>query len=157
MTIKTLTPHFVGHFPQQLEPGALYLAMEFATAAHLCACGCGRKVITPFSPTDWQMTFDGEAVSLKPSIGNWSFPCRSHYWIRAGHIVWTTNMSDEAIKLGRARDVQNKARYESNRTSSQVAHRPSSPTAPQDIYTQSPNGKQQGGLWRRFRAWLGGQ
>lgn len=154
MTIKTLTPHFVGHFPQQLEPGALYLAMEFATAAHLCACGCGRKVITPFSPTDWQMTFDGEAVSLKPSIGNWSFPCRSHYWIRAGHIKWSTSMSDEAIKLGRARDVQNKARHEASRTGSQV---PPPPTAPQDIYTQSPTGKQQGGLWRRIRAWLGGQ
>lgn len=79
MSIKSLAPQFVQSFPQKLEPGELYLAMEFATAAHLYACGCGNKVITPFSPTDWQLSFDGETVSLKHSIGNWSFKCRSHY------------------------------------------------------------------------------
>ena len=29
-----------------------------------------------------------DTVSLHPSIGNWSFPCRSHYWIRGNRVVW---------------------------------------------------------------------
>ena len=37
-----------------------------------CCCGCGEEVVTPFSPAQWQMSFDGEAVSLHPSIGNWN-------------------------------------------------------------------------------------
>jgi hypothetical protein len=36
---------------------------------------------SPLSPTDWKLTFDGVSVSLHPSDGNWSFPCRSHYRI----------------------------------------------------------------------------
>jgi hypothetical protein len=117
MSIKSLTPQFVEHFPERLEPGELYLAMEFATAAHLCACGCGNKVITPFSPTDWQMSFDGETVSLKPSIGNWTFRCRSHYWVRSGRIEWAGNMSQEAISAGRKRDAEAKARRPVDRQS----------------------------------------
>ncbi|MFC4855982.1 DUF6527 family protein [Actinophytocola glycyrrhizae] len=29
---------------------------------------------------DQRRDFNGETVSLSPSIGNWSFPCRSHYY-----------------------------------------------------------------------------
>jgi len=115
MTIRRLTPQFVEKFPERLEPGELYLAMEFATAVHLCACGCGNKVITPFSPTDWQMSFDGETVSLKPSIGNWSFRCRSHYWVRSGRVVWAGDMSQEAINAVRNRDIRVKALHQAAR------------------------------------------
>lgn len=109
MRVKHLAPQFVESFPAKLEQGELYLAMAFATAAHLCACGCGTKVITPLSPTDWQMSFDGENVSLKPSVGNWTFPCRSHYWVRSGRIEWAGDMSQEEIKAGRERDAERKA------------------------------------------------
>jgi hypothetical protein len=115
MTISRLNPQFVEHFPEKLELGELYLAMEFATAVHLCACGCGNKVVTPFSPTDWQMIFDGETVSLKPSIGNWSFRCRSHYWLRSGRIVWAGDMSQAAINAGRKRDAQAKEMHQAER------------------------------------------
>ena len=30
----------------------------------------------------------GERALLYPSIGNWQFPCRSHYWIRRNRIIW---------------------------------------------------------------------
>jgi hypothetical protein len=49
-----------------------------------CCCGCGHEVVTPFSPTDWKLTFDCVSVSLYPSIGNWSPPCRAHYFIECG-------------------------------------------------------------------------
>lgn len=115
MTIRRLTPQFVEQFPEKLEPGELYLAMEFATAVHLCACGCGNKVITPFSPTDWQMSFDGEMVSLKPSIGNWSFRCRSHYWVRSGRVVWAGDMSQDAVNAVRNQDLRAKALHQAAR------------------------------------------
>ncbi|MEN5141222.1 DUF6527 family protein [Pseudomonas juntendi] len=145
MTIKSLTPQFVESFPQKLEPGELYLAMEFATAAHLCACGCGKKVITPFSPTDWQMSFDGETVSLKPSIGNWTFKCRSHYWVRSGRIEWAGNMSQEAINAGRKRDAAAKARRQPSRPVGDV-DRHSAPT---------PQSAEPTSLISRLKSWLG--
>jgi len=79
---------FARNVPDTLEPGVLYISMDFATAIHLCACGCGREVVTPFTPRDWHMKFDGETVSLSPSIGNWNYPCRSHYWIRHNRVIW---------------------------------------------------------------------
>lgn len=124
MTIRRLNPQFVEHFPERLEPGELYLAMEFATAVHLCACGCKNKVITPFSPTDWQMSFDGESVSLKPSIGNWSFRCRSHYWVRSGRVVWAGDMSQEAINAVRNRDIRAKALHQAARAKSEDVGQP---------------------------------
>ncbi|MBI6666608.1 hypothetical protein B1F73_21735 [Pseudomonas syringae] len=145
MTIKSLTPQFVESFPQKLEPGELYLAMDFATAAHLCACGCGNKVITPFSPTDWQMSFDGETVSLKPSIGNWTFKCRSHYWVRSGRIEWAGNMSQEAINAGRKRDAEAKARRQPFRPVDDPATR----SAPSGQPVEAPS------LISRLKSWLG--
>jgi hypothetical protein len=43
--------------------------------------------VTPFTPTDWRMTFDGESVSLDPSVGNWNQKCRSHYVIRRNRVL----------------------------------------------------------------------
>ncbi|WP_219737190.1 MULTISPECIES: DUF6527 family protein [unclassified Pseudomonas] len=146
MTIRNLTPQFVERFPDKLEQGELYLAMEFATAAHLCACGCGNKVITPFSPTDWQMYFDGETVSLKPSIGNWSFKCRSHYWVRSGRIEWAGNMSQETINLGRKRDAEAKARLQSSEPREQLVLQ-SAPKIQELNNTQS--------FTTRLKKWLG--
>lgn len=146
MTIKSLTPQFVESFPQKLEPGELYVAMEFATAAHLCACGCGNKVITPFSPTDWQMSFDGETVSLKPSIGNWSFKCRSHYWVRSGRIEWAGDMSQAAINAGRKRDAEAKARVQASRSEQQMVREPT-PQAREQAEVTSFIGK--------LKKWLG--
>jgi len=74
-----------------------------------CCCGCGREVVTPLSPTDWKPLFDGETISLDPSIGNWSFPCRSHYWIRENRVEWARRWSREEIEGGRARDRLRKA------------------------------------------------
>ena len=44
--IKVLAPVFVVSFPEQLETGKLYVSMEFASVAHLCACGCGNVILT---------------------------------------------------------------------------------------------------------------
>lgn len=111
MKMTHVRPQFVEWVPERLEDRVLYVSMELATAIHLCACGCGQEVVTPFSPTDWKLCFDGENVSLDPSIGNWSFPCRSHYWIRGGVIRWSTSWSDEEIEAGRDHDRKLKSAY----------------------------------------------
>ena len=94
---------FVVRAPDQLDEGVLYVSLEYATALHLCACGCRSEVVTPLRPAQYSMTFDGESVSLRPSIGNWGFPCRSHYWIERGGLVrWARTWSDEEVTWARA-------------------------------------------------------
>lgn len=99
-----LAHQFVEYIPQELQNGTVYVSIPFATAVHKCCCGCGSEVVTPLSPTDWQLTFDGETVSLQPSIGNWSFACQSHYWIRRNQVNWAPRWSERQIEAGRAND-----------------------------------------------------
>lgn len=87
---------FVEYVPDELTEGRLYISIAFATALHKCCCGCGREVVTPLAPTGWSLTFDGKTVSLAPSIGNWSYPCQSHYWIRRNNVEWVPRWQDSA-------------------------------------------------------------
>jgi hypothetical protein len=98
-----IVPEFVTSFPRQLEPGRLYVSVRFSTAAHLCACGCGREVITPLSPAQWVLTFDG-TVTIRPSIGNWALPCQSHYLIDHGEIKWARSFTHDEVQLNRESD-----------------------------------------------------
>ncbi|WP_433432287.1 DUF6527 family protein [Nonomuraea sp. CA-141351] len=100
-----LSHDFVDHIPERLETGRLYVSIRHATAVHLCACGCGNEVVTPLSPTDWRLTYDGESISLYPSVGNWSFACQSHYWIDKSAVRPAPRWSKERIATGRARDL----------------------------------------------------
>jgi hypothetical protein len=90
----TLTHKFVEVIPDMLQEGVIYVSIEFAMAIHKCCCGCGNKVVTPFSPDDWELVFNGETVSFYPSIGNWSYNCRSHYWIRNNKVIWAETWED---------------------------------------------------------------
>lgn len=106
-----LKHEFVEYIPEKLQEGTIYVSMAYATAAHKCCCGCGKEVVTPLSPTDWQLTFDGLSITLYPSIGNWSFACQSHYWIRCNKIRWAARWSSEEIEYGRADDRKIKDKY----------------------------------------------
>lgn len=108
---KQLEHRFVKHIPERLEAGILYVSMEYATSAHSCCCGCGEEVVAPFTPTDWKMTFDGETISLRPSIGNWTLKCRSHYVIDGGKVVEAGPWSDEQVEAERRRDRAAKDRF----------------------------------------------
>jgi hypothetical protein len=101
--VSHLRHEFVDAIPDTLEDGILYVSAQYATAAHSCCCGCRNEVITPLSPTDWQLMFDG-SVSLTPSIGNWSFDCQSHYWIERGSVRWAPRWRRKQIEEGRACD-----------------------------------------------------
>ena len=109
-----LSHEFVEFVPETLQPGVLYASLRYATVVHRCCCGCGMEVVTPLSPTDWSLTFDGESISLYPSIGNWNYPCQSHYWITNNSVRWARPMSPELINSGRAHDQRTKHDYYGN-------------------------------------------
>ncbi len=107
---------FTEYIPAILEEDVVYVSIEYGTASHLCCCGCGEKVVTPITPTDWQVIFNGEAVSLHPSIGNWSFACRSHYWIKENRVIWAGDMSNETVENIRMADTKNKTVFFENKS-----------------------------------------
>lgn len=108
---KTIRPEFVEFIPDNVKEGVLYISVHYGTATHMCPSGCGEIVVTPIKPTDWTLIWNGESVSLYPSIGNWGLPCKSHYWIRENKVVWAPKLSTSEIELGRDADTRNKARY----------------------------------------------
>lgn len=111
MKHKTITPEFVELIPDVVEDGILYISIPYATSTHRCACGCNEIVVTPIKPTDWTLTWNGNSVSLNPSIGNWSIPCQSHYWIIENKIIWSRKWDDYEIMTVRKKDKKTKSRY----------------------------------------------
>jgi len=106
-----LQHRFVEFIPDKIEEGILYISIEYCTTIHKCVCGCGNEVVTPLSPTDWKMTFNGKAISLYPSIGNWNFHCKSHYWIINSRVEFADKWTENEIQLGRQNDLENKKEY----------------------------------------------
>ena len=109
--MKKFDHKFVKVIPDNLEENTLYISIDYKTAIHICPCGCGSEIATPISPYDWKITYDGENVSLYPSIGNWGLPCQSHYWITNNEIEWAPRWSRKQIECGRERDGFNKKEY----------------------------------------------
>lgn len=102
--------------PKELGAGVLYVSEEYGVAVHLCACGCGNKIVTPLGPAEWTFNDDDGGPTLHPSIGNWQLPCRSHYFITAGTVHWSVAWSPEQVELGRqAEERRRSAYYESRR------------------------------------------
>ncbi|HWR38072.1 MAG TPA: DUF6527 family protein [Patescibacteria group bacterium] len=130
---------FVEFIPPTLEEMIVYISIPYTTAVHKCCCGCGKQVVTPISPTDWKLIFDGKTVSLDPSIGNWNFKCQSHYWIRNNTVLWANRLSNETIKTIRLQDqVVKKNYYQSPIT---------------DASNQKEPPKEKKTLWQKFLKW----
>lgn len=96
---------FVDSLPQTLPAeGTIYISIPRRATAHLCLCGCGEKVVHPLRPHRWSLTYDGEAISMSPSIGNSGLACRSHYWIKGSRVEWWPPLTDNEMALGMRRD-----------------------------------------------------
>lgn len=115
-----LSHEFVKTMPEKLEDGVVYISIEYATAIHKCCCGCGNEVVTPLSPTDWKLIYDGQTVSLYPSIGNWSFNCQSHYWITNDEVEWAPKWTRTQIALGRENEKFNRSEYFNRKQSKSI-------------------------------------
>lgn len=142
MRYLILEHRFVRNVPRELEPGVLYISMEYATAVHSCCCGCGERVVTPFTPTDWRMTFDGESISLHPSVGNWNQNCRSHYIITRSRVIEAGAWSKTQIEEERLRDKKAKAAHYAS-----AALSVSVPSSERDV-------SESRGIWHRIKAWF---
>lgn len=114
--LTSIRPEFVEFVPKQLEDGVLYVSIPYSTTVHKCACGCGSKITLPISPAKWRYMWDGDTISLWPSVGNWSYPCQSHYWIEQNDIEWAPKWSHEKIEANRARDKEDRERYLKSRS-----------------------------------------
>lgn len=114
-----LIHRFVEFIPDSLDEGVIYLSIACGTVVHRCCCGCGREVVTPLTPTDWKLIFDGQTVSLYPSIGNWSFPCRAHYWITRNRVDWAADWPDWCIATARYEDQEMKDKFFGSREEEQ--------------------------------------
>lgn len=111
MKVYSIRPEYVESFPKVLEEGVIYISRRFSTACHSCCCGCGTKIVTPIRPTEYSLSDKGGLITLHPSVGNWNYPCQSHYLIRDNQILWAGGMTRAQIKKGRALDDAKKARY----------------------------------------------
>lgn len=111
MKQTSIIPKYVENTPETLNEGVLYICERYHIAAHKCCCGCDQEVITPLSRADWLMHKENDLVTLFPSIGNWSFRCQSHYWIKKNKVIWSFAMTKKEIEHVRARDKADKEAY----------------------------------------------
>lgn len=112
MKVQVIRPEYVEQLPEHLQEGVLYLCEEFALTAHKCCCGCGEDVYNKLGPARWRLIKMSDAtVTLHPSIGNWKYACKSHYWIRRNRVIDAGSMSARAVKAVQRRDRRDRDRY----------------------------------------------
>lgn len=99
--LERVRHQFVDSIPERMDNGIVYVSIPFDMAAHRCCCGCGNEVFTPLAPHRWRVTYDGATISLADSIGNWSFPCQSHYFITRNEVLWCDRWTPQQIEAGR--------------------------------------------------------
>ncbi len=94
MKILKIEPVYVDEIPSEIMEGILYISKKYETAIHLCACGCGKKTVTPLGMTagiaGWSLIHNQNGVIIRPSIGNFTGekPYHAHYFITNNEIEW---------------------------------------------------------------------
>lgn len=111
MKRTTITPVFVDFIPEELNEGVMYISESYKTIVHRCCCGCGQEVVTPLSPVDWQLKKERKLITIRPSIGNWNYPCQSHYLITRNKVEWAGRMAKLQIQRTQERDQRDKEGY----------------------------------------------
>ena len=107
---ETIRPVFIEKIPanlKELQAGVLYISMKYNTLVHRCPCGCRGLSEVGLHPATRRMIYDGENISIEPSIGVRTLQCRSHYWITKNRIIWANPLSEELDKWfdGSRRDL----------------------------------------------------
>lgn len=72
-------------FIDKMEENTIYISDKYGISEHKCLCGCGKRVATPLGYKEWSYKIDTKnRLSMHPSIGNYQYPCKSHYIIYKG-------------------------------------------------------------------------
>ena len=81
-----VTYRFVEYIPskEEMKEGEIYISKKYETSVHKCLCGCGNLTVTPLNKNEWSYSEKNEKLTMVPSIGNFSFLCKSHYIITNG-------------------------------------------------------------------------
>ena len=108
MKIKSWSLIWVEDMPEKMKEGEIYISPKHRLTEHMCACGCGAEVSLPLGRSDWKLYYDGETISLFPSVGNWRLLCQSHYVIENSRTRWCRRWSEDEIMYGRTRDWKEK-------------------------------------------------
>ena len=93
MRITEFKIEYVDFIPpvEAMKEGVLYISRPYMTTSHLCACGCGNEVVLPYGRRDgmfWTLTERLSGVTIRPSVGSFNLPCKSHYYITDNKIEW---------------------------------------------------------------------
>jgi hypothetical protein len=144
--VTKIRPSFVEFIPDVLEEGVLYISERYKTCSHKCCCGCGEEVVTPLSPAEWRLTQEGDTVSLWPSVGNWDYACRSHYFIERDRVTWAAPMSTRQVANAQRRDAADLERMVSLRNAAKDAA---------DSHKQNETSRPLS-WWQRLLRWLCG-
>jgi hypothetical protein len=90
---------YVVEHPDVVAPRRVYAVGENGYLWHallICPCGCEQKIalnlVTDDAPC-WTLTDDGGVPTLHPSVWR-HVGCRSHFFLRAGRIVWCESRTD---------------------------------------------------------------
>ena len=79
---------FIAEFIGDTIPdGVILISEKYETSAHNCPCGCDEKIVIPLGENGWEATYKDGRITLNPSLANRT-PCKSHYYIRDGKVVW---------------------------------------------------------------------
>jgi hypothetical protein len=83
-----IIPVFVDQMPDHYDYNHIYISNRYKVAKHICLCGtCDQMTIMPlnyelFPNTHWKLVEETNGtVSFIGSVGNYRFPCKSHYII----------------------------------------------------------------------------
>jgi hypothetical protein len=61
-------------------------------------------VSTPLSPALWSLVYDGEHITLSPSVGSGTLSCNSHYLITRNEVRWAPRMTKAQTAAALERD-----------------------------------------------------
>lgn len=90
--------------PPVLADGVVYVSDEYELAALKCACGCGHP-ITLLLGDGHRVRESHGLADISPSIGVWDAPCKSHFWVRNGQVLWAEEFSGADIEAAMVRQL----------------------------------------------------
>ena len=92
---ESVTPKYVEFMTNvnDMKDNIIYISLKYGVTGHRCLCGCGLLTILPLNQKEdseeirnhgWGMTDNDGKLTFTPSVGNYQYPCKSHYIITKG-------------------------------------------------------------------------